>query len=970
MFISFCQSMIGRYACLAAITFQIYCSQSWAGIDANTNGMSDVWEKIYSLPGPLPDKDADSDGQSNLEEALAGTDPRDGQSAFRLETSFLPNAQVITWNSIPGVYYQAELSPEGSTPIWTPVGPTILGTGEEVATAFPVPAQASVSRVQVRHGNPAIEPSRNAVGDVDTDQDGISDLDEFAAGTNPLDPSERLSFHSTTNTGAILLSWPSVNAKYYQVQSSSRLADQWTNFGGVFKGNGRSLTLGIETTDAERVFRVAVFDRDSDHDGATDWEQGVIGIPPGDFYGTAAHTTNLPAHFATLTTMLQASNVIEVFPACDATRSSSGAFKLIRSGGLEPVRVTLNVSGSATPGVDCLHIPESVVIPAGVNSVSIPVTLAPSEPAKWDNLLLTVNAEDGYLVGSNHTAEIRFLPESALSVKDFGAVGDGVTDDTLSIQAAIDALEASTTHNTLHFPAGTYRLATPTWKAESGGAWGGYEMLRLGKTDLGGRDLFFTGESNSVLFSAVSTIRVRMLKVKAGFRSLTFRGLTWKKEDALLPETGGEPNGAEGVFLVNRDLRRVEAVNFYDCTFDNCHGAVFAFGVGYDLRGKLANFRFYASRVLNRFGLNTTNGYKAYGGGQQVRINPWIDWAVYADSYFDGGSEVPEPIYNPVGYWKDGSHFGSPLHLVFTNNTVLRMAAEAIFQNDDLYATTTVSSFTVPPADGTVSTVKVDIWPTTFIPGETLLVRAGFSSTPGTPLVNIYMTVAAFDATNRMLSLTNPGLSSEYEGRVVPAIQSVFKQGYNPTHATISGNRVVTGNLGPVFIGIASCAKATIANNFIHGYRRGIHLYPNEYNRKDPPTPGTIIENNIIVPWDGYSWKFGIESSGPGDTISRNLIVVPDPTRFCGVCLEGTNSWVKENTVIARRIERHSYSDFSRSIGIGVGNVSSFTTAVTNRTYGMDVGIGPSTPNQGIPHRIIGHYSTNDTLAIDPRGVY
>ena len=946
------------------------CFQSPAALDADKNGMSDVWQKVYSLSNAAPGDDLDNDGQSNLEEALAGTDPKDGQSAFRLETSFLPNAQVITWNSVSGMYYQAEISAGGSSPVWHPAGPVILGTGEEVSTAFAMPAVAWVSRVQARHGNPAVEMSRNAVGGVDTDQDGVSDLDEFAADTNPLDPSDRLSSHSSINCEAVFLSWPSVNAKYYQVQAASKLGGQWTNFGGVFKGDGRTLALGLKSTETERIFRVSVFDLDSDHDGATDWEQGVIGIPPGDFYGTAAHTTNLPTHFATLAGMLQASNVIEVFPACDATRSSVGAFKLIRSGGLEPVRVKLNVGGSATPGTDCLEMPESVVIPAGVNSITIPTTSAPSEPAKWDNLLLTVNADDGYLVGSNHTAEIRFIPENVLSVKDFGAVGDGVKDDTLSIQAAIDALEASTTHNTLHFPAGTYRLATPKWVVEPGGLWSGNEMLRLGKTDLGGRDLFFTGEHNSILFSAVSTMRVRMLMVKAGFRSLTFRGLTWKKEDALLPETRLEPNGAEAVFLINRDLRRVESVNFYDCTFDNCHGAVSAFGKGYDARGKLANFRFYRSRVLNRFGPNMINGDKAYGGGQMVRINPWIDWAMYGDNLFDGGSDVPEPVQNPCGYRKDGSHFGSPLHLVFTNNTVLRMAAEGIFQYDDPFASSTVSPVTVPSTNGTVSTVTVENWPTTFVPGETLLLRVWFtSSSPG---INIYLTVVAFDSQTRLLSLSNPGLSPGYEGRVAPAGQNIYKQTYNPTYATIVGNTVISGAYGTGAVGIASVAKATIAKNFVQGYQVGIHLYANEYNRMFPPTPGTVVDRNIVLSWHKSSGttKYGIRSCGPGDTVSKNLVVAPNSDWLCGICFVGTNSWVKENTVIAREIVRHPYGEFTRSVGVGFGNTSSLNTAINNRTYGMDVGIGPACPYQLIPHRVIGHYSTNDVLAIDPKGLY
>ena len=46
------------------------------------------------------------------------------------------------------------------------------------------------------------------------------------------------------------------------------------------------------------------------------------------------------------------------------------------------------------------------------------------------------------------------------NVKDFGAVGDGITDDTAAIQAALNALKDTTNNpwSVLYFPAGTYRI--------------------------------------------------------------------------------------------------------------------------------------------------------------------------------------------------------------------------------------------------------------------------------------------------------------------------------------------------------------------------------------------------------------------------------------------------------------------------------------------------------------------------------
>jgi hypothetical protein len=62
------------------------------------------------------------------------------------------------------------------------------------------------------------------------------------------------------------------------------------------------------------------------------------------------------------------------------------------------------------------------------------------------------------------------IRQLAVSVKDFGALGDGVTDDTAAIQLAINSTQAGVTG--LYFPAGTY-LVSSTLQVTGSNSWVG-----------------------------------------------------------------------------------------------------------------------------------------------------------------------------------------------------------------------------------------------------------------------------------------------------------------------------------------------------------------------------------------------------------------------------------------------------------------------------------------------------------------
>lgn len=107
---------------------------------------------------------------------------------------------------------------------------------------------------------------------------------------------------------------------------------------------------------------------------------------------------------------------------------------------------------------------------------------------------------------SNSSANISFLPAGSgavtrtvqaklrdvVSVKDFGAVGDGVTNNSATLQAAINATPAG---GKLYIPAGTYSYSTGLTRGSA------ITIIGDGVSGAGGSTLYYTGTGNAFTYT-------------------------------------------------------------------------------------------------------------------------------------------------------------------------------------------------------------------------------------------------------------------------------------------------------------------------------------------------------------------------------------------------------------------------------------------------------------------------------------
>jgi len=943
-------------------------------LSSNTRAATSVWDYLYGseLEGISDDFDSDGDGYSNAEEKLHGTDPFSANS--KLNVQFVGNSASIVvakWKTRNDKSYQPQITQE-LPEAWVDQGAVLNGNGDEFHCFVANSSDPTgFFRLKV-NSRDSTASTFTETYPYDSDGDEVSDWQEFLQGSSPTDKNEKILPVSLVTGYGVTISWNSVKGKYYQVKH--KVNSVWVDYGSAHAGTGGSISvLVFSASGSAPELRLEVIDRDSDGDEVNDWDEIQIGLDPDSPKSNAAFEDA-----DALIEMLDENNKISVeiiSPFANVTTLEESGFKISRVSGSKEITVNFNISGSAWIGQHYQRLPDKVTIPFGVREVIVPVI--PTAGANITNprtVYMTLTSGD-YTISGNHVRRINVIKEHVVNVKDYGADGDGVNDDTAAIQSAINAIEASSVLNTLYFPDGTYKLDSYQNSTET--AYNTKRILKLGNVNLAGRDILIKGDSNSILYSTASPQRAHMLVAMASFRSLTVSSLVFKQSDVLL-SSGSGAQGSDGVSIVRVDSREIERIKFKDTEFNNCHGSVFVYGNAYDVRGRLKHLEFISCNILNPHGSNTNGILNGWGGGQQISMGSWVGEAHYEGCRFEGGqADMSDHSKAPGGRLKDGSHFGSPLRLKFIENSVKWMGVESMYQlNQGLYIGTSALGFSIPADDSsTIVTVTVRQEEATFVPGQIVNIRR---PTTGTSIGknNIFRVVAFRKALNEVDVVNDGHTGNDVPGTTMPHLLPIYVQVNDPGVVEIRGN-ILEGKLPPGAevtnpTGIVLDTTGVVQGNYITGFATGVLNYKEASVPLFPGTTGLVVYKNYIrmrhPDLAPGTVTYGVETHANDIYIGHNEIVCPLSRRSAGIGLRGHGAKVLDNKITALVKQVNGYTSTQRSLGILTGNTSFGTYVYRNTTRNFDIGVGPET-NQTVIHYVEDHNSINDELDIDPRGV-
>jgi mannitol/fructose-specific phosphotransferase system IIA component len=273
------------------------------------------------------------------------------------------------------------------------------------------------------------------------------------------------------------------------------------------------------------------------------------------------------------------------------------------------------------------------------------------------------------------TTTVQAKLRQTVSVQDFGAVGDGTTDDTVAIQAAIDSL---TTGGVVYFPTGEYRIARNIGTNDRWGIKIPQSNITL-KGEQASLRRFNTDISTYALAYPILFLGTPDSNIANATENIVIDGLTFIGEDTQ--------HAISGSYLSDfRDAITVKNTNgtlIQNCTFTKIDSQAITYEWPY--------FYDYANSTY----YNTTKNYnskilgcsfiaESHSTASRALIHAialqgvdfcvmdsnyfeWCDDAATGEGTYGSLSQSENDLYNPSGF---GNIKRSGRNWIFSNNTV------------------------------------------------------------------------------------------------------------------------------------------------------------------------------------------------------------------------------------------------------------------------------------------------------------
>lgn len=486
--------------------------------------------------------------------------------------------------------------------------------------------------------------------------------------------------------------------------------------------------------------------------------------------------------------------------------------------------------------------------PAGLTAFSRTL-LDDTTANEWLTTLTATRAESGAVA----VTALNKLRER-VSVIDFGAVGNGTTDDTAAIQAAIDAL--GTSGGTVHFPFGTFKI---TSSLVVGNGTTGNVFSTLGAVKLVGSGSVVYGE-----YGAGGTT----IHNYANARAIIFSGpqVGWGLEEIAI--VGKTTNTATGGLLFNES----QYGTLKNVSISGCYGIAFE-TTTYGSNNMSHNVFERLSIFLPAGGTtNATVGIKLTGTGttndtanncflstfiQPTSVNQIPLWLQYADTntFFDTdlnpidaiGTSVTKGIYFDYSYQDPFPNANTFFMLDLTAHKVAlngTPSAFALRTPNEIYGLSKANSALIPDVSGlplVIDNLKL-FQNTTFYVATT-----GSDTTGDGTSTKPWLTIqTAWDKINKFYELNG------YTATINLA-DGTYSGALSVTTPVVNGYISINGNSGDV-------TAVTLSNTSIAVYASKAHLTIKDLTMSGATVAELFADNGGFIQFSNI--KFGAAGAG------------------------------------------------------------------------------------------------------------